>query len=199
MAATYEDDIEWEAAAWHLERLAALGEKVGPRLERLQEFVRTWHWVPRPEPWEDIKDFVPIDNGRRRAIEESALAARKVTSRGPMIQFATRFPRSAMNVAAYVARRIIAEGPRKIRIRAGSDDAIRIWVNGVPVLAKLVFRGALPDQDEAEADLRPGENVLLVEVSNAGGGWHLYLRLEDSSGRKLRLTDDDRLVPLAGE
>ena len=30
-------------------------------------------------------------------------------------------------------------------------------------------------------------------------GLELYLRMEDKSGRKLRLTDDDRLVPLGEE
>lgn len=102
----------------------------------------------------------------------------------------------ATNGAAYVARRIVSEGSRRVRIRAGSDDAIRIWVNGDLVLAHRVFRGSLPDQEDVEVDLRAGPNRVLVEVSNVGGGWNLYFRLEETSGRKLRLTDDDRLVPL---
>jgi hypothetical protein len=49
------------------------------------------------------------------------------------------------------------------------------------------------------AGLQPGENRLLVEVSQAGGGWGLYLRFEDADGTPLRLDDSGELakVPLA--
>jgi len=58
------------------------------------------------------------------------------------------------------------------------------------------MRPASPDQDQGTATLRAGENTLLVEVSNVWQGWGFYLRIEDDSGRKLRLSDDGRLEPL---
>jgi len=54
----------------------------------------------------------------------------------------------------------------------------------------------VPDCENCRATLRKGENRLLVEVSNAQGGWGLCLSLEDADGTPLALTDDGSLVRL---
>ena len=59
------------------------------------------------------------------------------------------------------------------------------------------LRAATADTDTTNITLQPGENVLLVEVSQAGGGWGLFLRFETPKGRKLRLLDDGTLTELA--
>ncbi|MBI4605000.1 MAG: hypothetical protein HY721_23815 [Planctomycetes bacterium] len=75
-------------------------------------------------------------------------------------------------------------------------------MNGDLVHEVLVHEVPAPSLDVVDGDsigpleLHAGENRLLVEVSNVGGAWGLYLRLEDPEGRKLRLTDEGRLEPL---
>ncbi len=77
----------------------------------------------------------------------------------------------------------------------GSDDALRVWVNGKLVKAALALRSAVPDSESALAKLRAGENTLIAEVSQATGGWALYLRIEDEKGNSLRLRKSGELVP----
>ncbi len=89
-----------------------------------------------------------------------------------------------------------SDRPRTVRILAGSDDALRIWMDRKLVHRYRAARQAIPDQDVVSADLRVGVNLLVVEVSTAHGAWGLFLRLEDESGRKLRLTDEGNLEPL---
>ena len=88
-----------------------------------------------------------------------------------------------------------------MRILAGSDDSLRIWLNGVLIRSIPKTREATPDEDRIEGDrvaLRPGENRLLVEVSQRTGEWGLYLRLEDPDGTWLALTDQGELARLEG-
>ena len=68
---------------------------------------------------------------------------------------------------------------RTARMLVGSDDGVRIWVNGEIVHSNPVFRGAAPDQDDVPVSLRKGWNKVLVKVLQGGGGWGFYLRFAD--------------------
>jgi WD40 repeat protein len=202
-AARYESDRDWDAARWHLERMVELGAKVSRiRFRRLEEFVRSWRFSGWTEPWIDHSVFLAMDAEKLKRIEESARGAKLLRSKGPFIDFAyfvSRAPKEKpVNLAGYALRTIIADRSRTVKVFAGSDDAIRIWLSGKPepILEHLIKRAAEPDQETAVAELRPGENVMVVEISQGGNLWGLFLRLEDESGRKLRLADDGRLEPL---
>ena len=47
----------------------------------------------------------------------------------------------------------------------------------------------------ADLALKTGDNLLLVEVWNRGGWFHMTVRLTDSAGKPLQLTDAGRLEP----
>ncbi len=74
---------------------------------------------------------------------------------------------------------------RTARLLAGSDDGIKIWLNGQVVLAQNVFRSAKPGQNEAAVAFKPGDNPLLIKVSNDQGGFGFYLQLLDEQGQPL--------------
>ncbi len=80
--------------------------------------------------------------------------------------------------------------PVSARLLTGSDDSLRVWVNGRLCQSRLALRPARPDEDRAPVELQAGDNLVLVEVSNATGGWGLFFRLEDAAGRKLRVAPD---------
>lgn len=67
----------------------------------------------------------------------------------------------------------------------GSDDAIAVFVNGEAVFRKPFPRGCFPDTERVEITLRPGRNVLLLEIGEYSGGWGFTARLTDASGRPL--------------
>jgi hypothetical protein len=120
---------------------------------------------------------------------------------GPLATSKTALARTRLAFAAVIwfsiaARTIASDRDRTIRILAGADDALRVWVNGELALSDPGLHGAVPDQCAGTARLRAGENSLVVEVSNGPGAWRLYLRLEDEDGRRLRLADDGSLEPL---
>jgi hypothetical protein len=71
--------------------------------------------------------------------------------------------------AHFLARTIAAPSARKLTFSAGSDDALQVWLNGAAVLTRNVRRAFRRyDADKVTLELEPGENFLLVKLSNFG-------------------------------
>jgi alpha-galactosidase len=60
---------------------------------------------------------------------------------------------------------------REAVLRCGSDDGIRIWLNGKLVHSNEIARGYAPDADEVPVYLKAGVNRILVKIDNYAGGW----------------------------
>ncbi len=72
-----------------------------------------------------------------------------------------------------------------VTLGASSDDSIKIWLNGEVVHTNAVNRGrgGTPAdidgyQDKIEVNLVEGANLLLVKVSERGGGWGQYVGID---------------------
>ena len=61
---------------------------------------------------------------------------------------------------------------------AGSDDAVKVWLNGELVHNNPVNRGASTFQDRFPVTLTEGKNILLVAVYEGGGGWSGFFGFE---------------------
>ena len=83
--------------------------------------------------------------------------------------------------ANFLYRKITAPTARKIKVGFGSDDAIKVYLNGKLVFQKNVARGVAPDQDVVELALREGENELLVKIINFGGASGFYFKVHDAA------------------
>jgi len=80
------------------------------------------------------------------------------------------------NSANYIVRTIESPVAQPLALSLGSDDAIRVWLNRVEVLAKKVGRGAAPDQEKLEIPLKKGRNELLMKIVNGGGPSGFYFK-----------------------
>ncbi len=60
---------------------------------------------------------------------------------------------------------------REAVLRCGSDDGIKIWINGSLVHTNPVMRGYSPGSDEAVVHLKAGINRIFVKVTNFTAGW----------------------------
>ncbi len=84
--------------------------------------------------------------------------------------------------ATYLHRTIRSDAARTVVLFLGSDDALKVWVNGKEVLAKDIGRGVAPNQDEAKAELVAGDNDVLLKVVNYGGGAGFYFSTDRAAG-----------------
>ena len=86
-------------------------------------------------------------------------------------------------VYAYTEVTVADGGPAQVR--AGSDDGVRVWVNGQEALANNTDRGAEIDQDVADVALNPGLNRIVLQCTQNGGGWAFMMRLTGPGGAPL--------------
>jgi hypothetical protein len=70
-------------------------------------------------------------------------------------------------------------------MECGSDDGIKVWLNGVVVHANNVERSSAPRQDLVKVALKQGWNDLLLKVTNAGDGWACACRFRQPDGSAL--------------
>lgn len=78
---------------------------------------------------------------------------------------------------AYAFTEVKAESGKQAYLAVGSDDAVRAWFNGKPVLDRFVLRPLTRDEDIVPVELRPGSNTVLLKVLNAAGAWSLTARI----------------------
>lgn len=71
----------------------------------------------------------------------------------------------------YAYFQVESPSARDTLVRLGSDDGIRIWVNGRLVYEHEVGRGYTPDCESVPVRLRKGVNHFLVKLDNYKGGW----------------------------
>ena len=73
---------------------------------------------------------------------------------------------------------VSAEARSGVRMQVGSDDSIKVWLNGKVVHKNAVDRGATDFLDGFTVHLNPGNNLLLVKVSELWGGWSLFVGID---------------------
>ncbi len=71
----------------------------------------------------------------------------------------------------YLFREIHSPNARSLTVMLGSDDALRVWLNGEAVLEREVRRALALGQDQVELPLSAGSNQLLIKIVNYGGGF----------------------------
>ncbi len=84
--------------------------------------------------------------------------------------------------AFYFGRSLRTPVPRKLPLSLGSDDAIKVFLNGVEIHANKALRGVAPDQERVVLDLPAGESALVVKIVNNGGPGGIYYRADRGPG-----------------
>ena len=82
------------------------------------------------------------------------------------------------NHVAYGFVRLDSPREQKTTMLVGSDDAVKVWLNGELVHHNPVNRGADDFQDQFPVTLKEGTNILLVAVYEAGGQWSGFFGFE---------------------
>ena len=84
------------------------------------------------------------------------------------------------NSATYLSRTLTSVTQQKALLYIGSNDALKVWMNGTELLAKNVQRDAAADQEQVQVNLKPGNNTLLLKVVNYSGPSGFYFHIESA-------------------
>ncbi|HNY03739.1 MAG TPA: DUF2961 domain-containing protein [Bacteroidales bacterium] len=86
-------------------------------------------------------------------------------------------------VVSYALTYIYSPEAVRTTLYFGSDDGIKVFLNGKAIYRFLGERFAEPDQDKVDLSLRPGWNTLLLKIENNFGAYGFYARLTDREKR----------------
>jgi hypothetical protein len=86
---------------------------------------------------------------------------------------------TTVNTVAYVRYTISSPDRRQIKLSIGTNDGARVWLNGTLVHTDETAHGAVPHQNIVPVELNPGSNTVLAKIYNVGGGWGLYMAVDD--------------------
>ena len=82
------------------------------------------------------------------------------------------------DVTSYALITLVSEEDMEgVMIGVSSDDSVKVWLNGEVVHTNAVNRGrggATSFQDSFAVNLVKGDNILMIKVSERGGGWGMY-------------------------
>jgi hypothetical protein len=85
----------------------------------------------------------------------------------------------------YLRTRVWSPKKQKVAAEAGSDDGIKIWLNGAVVHDNNAWRGVKPGDDKFEVLLNKGWNNVMLKVSNGGGDWGACIRFRTKDGEAI--------------
>jgi HEAT repeat protein len=89
------------------------------------------------------------------------------------------------NVVGYARTRVWSPAAQPGQLELGSDDGVKVWLNGSVVHANNTERGLGPRQDLVKVDLKEGWNELLLKITNQGGGWAFCCRVRHPDGNAI--------------
>jgi len=76
-----------------------------------------------------------------------------------------------------------AEQYKDLQLLIGSDDGVKVWLNGELIWRNETARPVIADKDCIKrVSLKPGVNKLLLKVVNYTGGWGFCVRFATSAG-----------------
>ncbi len=78
---------------------------------------------------------------------------------------------------AYAFMNIISPQDQAVKMGVGSDDAIKVWLNGVVVHRNNADRKTSGIQDKFDVNLKAGNNPLLVKVNDNAENWGMFFKI----------------------
>ena len=79
---------------------------------------------------------------------------------------------------SYALITIESEIDQRVPMLVGSDDSIKVWLNGEVVHNNPIDRPSSGFQDLFMVNLVAGDNLLMVKVSERGGGWVMFVGID---------------------
>lgn len=115
------------------------------------------------------KSLTPVKIG------DSTYAWQLVKSSEPVVDFISLYGQRDYSTA-YALAEVKMDAPAKVLFGVGSDDGIKIFVNGNLVHTNWIGRGTVADDDLVLLDLKKGSNQIMVKVQNMNYGWSFTMR-----------------------
>lgn len=119
-----------------------------------------------------------LGNSFREATTGREFTWEFLKSDSDLISFENHFEEND-NVVAYAFARVDSDSEKEVILSVGSNDGIRVFLNGELVHSHYILRWLGKDSDYVPITLKKGSNRLLIKVDESGGDWGFSARLLD--------------------
>jgi hypothetical protein len=100
----------------------------------------------------------------------------KWTKAVPELEEGDTYPLAGEVGATFLYRRIVTPVRKNVQLSFVSNNALKVWLNGILVLEKDDKRETRDNQKQVPLELAEGENHLLLKVVNYGGDFAISFR-----------------------
>lgn len=103
------------------------------------------------------------------------------------VDFNAQIGNTAEDSVGYAVTYIVADKPRKgVKVKIGSDDQCKVFLNGKQIIKSVENRGLEKDQDvSGPVDLKQGVNVVVFKVVNEKADFSGCLRFVDEKDKPI--------------
>jgi hypothetical protein len=138
---------------------------------------------------EQIKDEAKLQpkEGDKVKVGENEIVWKPYQTKGHIIDFNDFLGKQTEDSVGYAVCYITADADMKdIRLKTGSDDQAKVYLNGKEVLKQEQARALDKDQDTTEVSLNKGVNVLVFKIVNEKLDWSGCARFTDKDGNPIK-------------
>jgi hypothetical protein len=137
---------------------------------------------------EQVKDEAKLKPkaGERVTVDGKELTWKQHVSPEHLLDFNALLGKETEDSVGYAVTIIVApEEMPGVRMKTGSDDQCKVYLNGNEVFKFTEERSADKDQDTTDVTLRKGANVLVAKVVNVKVDWSFCVRFADKDDKPL--------------
>jgi hypothetical protein len=124
--------------------------------------------------------------GAKVKVGSKELAWKEHTCKDHLLDFNALLGGQTEDSVAYAVTFIVApEDLKGVKMKTGSDDQAKVYLNGKEVFKNADARPLEKDQDSTEVTLKKGVNVLVAKVVNEKVDWSFCVRFLDKDDKPL--------------
>jgi hypothetical protein len=124
--------------------------------------------------------------GAKVKVGDKELAWKEHTCKEHLLDFNALLGGQTEDSVGYAVSFVVAPDDLKgVKMKTGSDDQAKVYLNGKEVFKYAEARAADKDQDSTEVTLKKGVNVVVVKVVNEKMDWSFCVRFTDKDDKPL--------------
>lgn len=123
--------------------------------------------------------------GDKVKVEDKEVAWKETTAKDHLLDFNAFLGAQTEDAIAYAVTYVTAPEEMSVKMKTGSDDQCKVWLNGKEVFKFTDARPADKDQDTTDVTLKKGLNVLVVKVVNEKIDWSFCVRFTDKDDKPI--------------
>ena len=161
-------------------------DQVVEHIERFDSYSTAWVIAgPYTEQGKNNIQLFDVPFGPELLGAEVEWRALEQTNPGEPWRFNLAKAIGGSNCCVYARTMIFSDGEQPARLEIGSDDGVKVWLNGKVVHAANVNRGLTVAGDKVDVTLSAGWNEVLLKVMQGGGDWGFACGIRAPDGGKL--------------